>query len=60
MQKLEHILKHHDLRTTQVRLDILSYFQKSESALSHADLETHFEKKLSICNQVPTSKIFKI
>ena len=46
MQKLIHILKHHDLRTTQVRLDILSYFKKSESALSHADLETHFEKKL--------------
>ena len=46
MQKLEHILKHHDLRTTQVRLDILAYFKKNETALSHSDLETHFEKKL--------------
>jgi Fur family ferric uptake transcriptional regulator len=46
MQKLIHILKHHDLRTTQVRIDILDFFIKTESALSHADLENHFEKKL--------------
>lgn len=45
MKNLEHILKHHHLRITQVRLDILSYFQHQKSALTHADLEANFDKK---------------
>ncbi|MFN8259819.1 MAG: transcriptional repressor [Chitinophagales bacterium] len=45
MQGLEQILKHHDLRITQVRLEILQFFQNSKSALTHADLEAHFAKK---------------
>ncbi len=46
MQKIDHILKSHDLRITQVRLDILSQFISKQSALSHADLESYFDKKL--------------
>lgn len=45
MNNLEHILKHHDLRITQVRLEILQYFQANKNALSHADLENYFDKK---------------
>ena len=46
MNQQEHILKHHDLRITQVRLEILQYFQNNKNALSHADLENNFAKKL--------------
>ncbi|HOY41828.1 MAG TPA: transcriptional repressor [Chitinophagales bacterium] len=45
MQNLEHILKHHNLRITQVRLEILQFFQTNKIALTHADLETFFSKK---------------
>lgn len=45
MEILEHILKNHHLRITQVRLEILQYFQENNNALSHADLETLFDKK---------------
>ena len=45
MEILEQILKNHHLRITQVRLEILQYFQDNKNALSHADLETHFDKK---------------
>ena len=45
MQLLENILKHHDLRVTQIRLDILQFFQNNKNALTHADLELFFEKK---------------
>ncbi len=45
MQHLEHILKHHDLRITQVRLEVLQFFQTNKNALTHADLETFFAKK---------------
>jgi len=45
MQNLEHILKHHNLRITQVRLEILQFFQTNKNALTHADLETFFSKK---------------
>ncbi|MCB0507290.1 MAG: transcriptional repressor [Chitinophagales bacterium] len=44
MNKIEQHLKHHKLRITQVRLDILRYFQNHKTALSHADLEQHFSK----------------
>jgi Fur family transcriptional regulator, ferric uptake regulator len=44
MQILETILKEHDLRITQVRLELLNYFQDQKKALSHADLELHFQK----------------
>lgn len=46
MNQLEHILKHHDLRVTQVRIEILQYFQSNHKALSHADLENFFKNKL--------------
>ena len=45
MQNLEHILKHHDLRITQVRLEVLQFFQSNKNALTHADLEAYFAKK---------------
>lgn len=45
MQNLEHILKHHDLRITQVRLEVLQFFQSNKNALTHADLEVYFAKK---------------
>ncbi|MCC6584989.1 MAG: transcriptional repressor [Chitinophagales bacterium] len=45
MQSLEHILKHHDLRITQVRLEVLQFFQTNKNALTHADLEAYFAKK---------------
>ncbi|HNY54530.1 MAG TPA: transcriptional repressor [Chitinophagales bacterium] len=45
MQSLEHILKHHDLRITQVRLEVLHFFQSNKNALTHADLEVYFAKK---------------
>ena len=45
MQNLEHILKHHNLRITQVRLEILQFFHTNKNALTHADLETFFSKK---------------
>jgi Fur family ferric uptake transcriptional regulator len=45
MNALENNLKHHNLRITQVRLDILHYFQSSKNALTHADLEIFFSKK---------------
>jgi Fur family ferric uptake transcriptional regulator len=45
MENLEHILKHHNLRITQVRLEILQFFQTNKIALTHADLETFFSKK---------------
>jgi Fur family ferric uptake transcriptional regulator len=41
----EDILKQHDLRVTQIRLEILRYFQGNKNALTHADLENHFAKK---------------
>jgi Fur family ferric uptake transcriptional regulator len=46
MNQLEHILKHHDLRVTQVRIEILQFFQSNQKALSHADLENFFKNKL--------------
>lgn len=46
MNELEHILKHHHLRITQVRIEILQYFQVNKMALSHADLENYFNNKL--------------
>jgi Fur family ferric uptake transcriptional regulator len=45
MQILENILKHHDLRITQVRLEVLDFFQNKKSALTHGDLEQYFDKK---------------
>ncbi len=45
MQDFQHILKHHDLRVTQVRLEVLQFFQTNKNALTHADLETFFAKK---------------
>jgi Fur family ferric uptake transcriptional regulator len=45
MSPLETTLKQHHLRITQIRLDILLYFQKSNSALSHADIVDYFNKK---------------
>ena len=45
MRSLEHILKHHDLRITQVRLEVLQFFQTNKNALTHADLEAYFAKK---------------
>lgn len=45
MNPTEIILKNHHLRITQIRLDILCYFQNAQTALSHADLEQYFEKK---------------
>lgn len=45
MQILESILKDHDLRITQVRVELLKYFQEQQKALSHADLEVNFHNK---------------
>lgn len=45
MQSIEHILKHHGLRITQVRMEVLQFFLTNKNALTHADFETHFEKK---------------
>ncbi|MCC6515979.1 MAG: transcriptional repressor [Chitinophagales bacterium] len=46
MAKIEEILKNHDLRITQIRVDILNYFLKDKSnALTHANLEQQFGKK---------------
>lgn len=45
MEITEKILKHHDLRITQIRMDILQHFQKNKNALSHADLEGSFNTK---------------
>ena len=33
------LLKHHDLRLTQVRKEVLSVFLKKEQALSQSDIE---------------------
>lgn len=45
MLTLENILKHHDLRITQVRLEVLKFFQANRNALTHSDLEHYFAKK---------------
>jgi Fur family ferric uptake transcriptional regulator len=45
MESLEQILKHHDLRITQIRLEILRFFQLNKNAQTHADLEASFAKK---------------
>lgn len=45
METLENNLKQHKLRITQVRLELLQYFQDNNKALSHADLEIEFDKK---------------
>ncbi|MDB5228882.1 MAG: transcriptional repressor [Bacteroidota bacterium] len=45
MQLIENTLKLHDLRITQVRMEMLQYFQNHTSALTHADLELHFDKR---------------
>jgi Fur family ferric uptake transcriptional regulator len=45
MQLLDNILKHHDLRVTQVRLEVLEFFQNNKNALTHSDLEQYFDKK---------------
>ncbi len=45
MLTIEQILKQHNLRVTQIRLEVLSYFQSNKNALTHAVLETHFAKK---------------
>ena len=45
MQLIENTLKLHDLRITQVRMEMLQYFQNHKNALTHADLELHFDKR---------------
>ena len=39
LEKVVHILKHHNLRLTDTRTDILSVFLRNKKALSHGDLE---------------------
>ena len=45
MHTTEQILKHHHLRITEIRIELLQYFQKNGKALTHADLELQFNKK---------------
>lgn len=45
MQKVEAILKEHDLRVTPTRVKILKTFMLQHNALSHADLETQFKSE---------------
>ncbi len=40
MSKSENILKKHQLRKTQIRLDVLSLFLSNNQAMSHAQLES--------------------
>jgi len=41
----EHLLKHHNLKVTPTRLDILQEFQANEHAISHADLSDAIGEK---------------
>lgn len=40
---VENILKEHSLRITKVRTQVLEFFEKKASALSHADIEHEFD-----------------
>lgn len=45
MSSFEQILKHHHLRVTPIRQEILQFFQENKNALTHANLEAHFANK---------------
>ncbi len=45
MNLINNTLKHHNLRITKVRVEILSLFQTHKKALTHADLEAKYDKK---------------
>jgi Fur family ferric uptake transcriptional regulator len=46
MKTFEHRLKEHHLRVTPIRLELLSYFTKERRAISHADIELHYNHQL--------------
>lgn len=45
MQSTEQLLKQHHLRITEIRLEVLHYFQNSPNALTHANIENYFANK---------------
>lgn len=43
--KIENILKQHELRITPIRIEVLDFFKMADSAQSHANLEQKFNNK---------------
>ncbi len=58
VKKTEELLKKTKLRITESRLDIFSFFQKQEFALSHADIETALSGKFDRVTIYRTLKSF--